>query len=129
MKRTALAATAATVLLLLTGCTSAPAAKPAPVASTEAEAAPLSAESPSATDERGEEAFLSEVRSELRPDNVIPNATDAQLLEAGKKACEAIASGTNTLLVSLIDGEPTNGMGYYSDSGVIITAARGTICD
>ena len=135
MNRTALAAATAAVLLLLTGCTATE--QPGPdaseaVASSAAPAAseaPLVAETPTATADGGEAAFLAEVRANLRPDNVIPNATDEQLLKAGEKACEVLATTANTNTVSLIEGEPANGLGYYTDSGVIITAARGTLCN
>lgn len=129
MKRTALAVTAATVLLLLAGCTSTPAAEPAPVASAESETAPLAAETPAAADGRGEEAFVSEVRAKLRDDSVIPNATDEQLISAGQTACEAISNGENTITLSVIDGEAADASGFFPDSAVIISAARSTICD
>lgn len=57
----------------------------------------------------------------------IPDATDAQLLEAGYKACDRIESGEPSEDISLIEGE-TRTRGYYMDSGAIITAARVTIC-
>lgn len=132
MNRTALAAAAAAVLLLLTGCTAGSPAANGDTASSAAPAAssaPLVAETPSATADDGETAFLAEVRAKLRPDNVIPNATDEQLLTAGAKACQVIATTANTNTVSLIDGEPANGAGYYTDSSVIFIAARGTLCD
>jgi hypothetical protein len=68
------------------------------------------------------------VRANLRPDNVIPNATDAQLLDAGEKACAAIAAGEDTLTLSVIDGEQPNGAGSYDDSATIVTAARASLC-
>lgn len=131
MNRTALAVTAAAALLLLTGCTANQVASgdtgssAAPAAS----AAPLVAETPTAATDGGEAAFLAEVRAKLRPDNVIPNATDEQLLAAGEKACEVIATTANTNKASVIQDEPTNALGGYSDSAVIIAAARGTLCD
>lgn len=134
MKRGLIAA-GAVAMLLLTGCTATGQPKidaseaVASSAGPAAPEAPLTASTPTVTADGGEAAFLSEVRAKLRPDNVIPNATDEQLLAAGAKACEVIATTANTNTVSLIDGEPTNGLGYYTDSGVIITAARGTLCN
>lgn len=128
MKRGLVAATAA-VLLLLTGCSGMQSQENVAVNTAPSEtSAPLTAETPTATAATGDAAFLDEVRANLRPDNVIPDATDAQLLEAGERACEVIATTANTNEVSLIDGEPTNGLGYYSDSAVIISAARTTLC-
>jgi hypothetical protein len=135
MKRLAPIAATAAVLLLLTGCsggtdqvnTAVDSATPA-AAATEDAAAPLTAETATTNAARGDAVFLESVRSELRPDNVIPNATDEQLLEAGEKACEGIASGADTLTLSLIDGEEPDASGFYPDSGVIIRAARAALC-
>ena len=134
MNRTALAAATAAVLLLLTGCTATE--QPGPdaseaVASSAAPAAseaPLVAETPTATADGGEAAFLAEVRANLRPDNVIPNATDEQLLKAGREACDRRAAGEPSQTMSVIDGEQANVAGNYLDSGVIITAARRNLC-
>lgn len=133
MKRTALAVAAATVLLLLAGCTSTPASEPAPVASSSAAPAenataePLAAQTPEATEDTAEATFVADVRAKLRPDNVIPDATDAQLIAAGEKACEQIASGTPTDQISVIEGEELTA-GYYRDSVQIVQAAATTIC-
>jgi len=89
---------------------------------------PLTAESPSAEADNGEAAFLAEVRENLRPDNVIPNATDEQLLQAGYRACELLANRQNGEEISVIDGEQTDQSGYYRDSAQIVTAAAMTIC-
>lgn len=135
MKRGLVAAGAA-ALLLLTGCTSTVTSETVEVTpgasgtysdgDTTVEVQPLTAESPAATD--GEAAFLDAVRANLRPNNVIPNATDEQLLTAGQEACERRAAGEASDTISVIDGEEPNVGGYYVDSGVIITAARATIC-
>lgn len=133
MKRGFIAAGAVAVLLL-TGCTATgqPVIDSSEAIASSAEPtsseAPLTATTPTATAEGGEAAFLSEVRAKLRPDNVIPNATDEQLLAAGAKACDGIASGANTLTLSLIDGEQADVSGFYRDSAVIITAARANLC-
>ncbi|MCC4250726.1 DUF732 domain-containing protein [Microbacterium testaceum] len=130
MKRGLIAA-GAVAMLLLTGCTAQEPAISDATGSNDAAAgaaAPLVASTPTPTTDGGEAAFLAEVRANLRPDNVIPDATDEQLVAAGEKACEAIATTANTNTVSVIEGEPTNGLGYYTDSGVIIAAARGALC-
>lgn len=133
MKRTAAAAAIATALLLLAGCSagtqenvtliSEPVGSPAP-----SSAAPLTAQTPEATAQGGEAAFLEEVRADLRPDNVIPDATDEQLLAAGEEACERLAAGETGDTISVIDGEQKDAGGYYRDSGQIVTAAAMTIC-
>lgn len=129
MKR-GLVAVGVAAVLLLTGCSAGTqenvAVNSAPAAS-ETDA-PLTAETPATSAQTGEAAYLDEVRAKLRPDNVIPNATDEQLLEAGEKACEGIASGANTLTLSLIEGEEPDASGFYPDSGSIIQAARATLC-
>ncbi|MDJ1113244.1 DUF732 domain-containing protein [Microbacterium dauci] len=129
MKRSA--AVLGTVLLavMLAGCAG-PVEGTAPEGDVEisAEATEgLVAETPEV--ETGEQAFLDEVRANLRPENVIPNATDEQLLDAGEQACEAIANGADTSTLSLIDGESTDVSGYYPDSATIIVAARQALCD
>ncbi len=95
---------------------------------TTVEVEPLTAETPAAEEGGGEDAFLSEVRENLRPDNVIPNATDEQLLAAGADACKAIAADDDTTGVSVISGEQPTALGFYTDSGTIIQAARAKLC-
>lgn len=116
------------MLLTLTGCTQTisdpPAAQPTETS------APLTAESPAVKEADGsEKAYLADVRDSLPSDTVIPNASDEQLLAAGERACEELAAGADTLTVSLIDGEPQNGLGYYESSSAIITAASRNLCD
>lgn len=129
MKR-GLVAVGLAAVLLLAGCSAGTqenvSVNSAPAAS-ETDA-PLTAETPAATAATGDAAFLEEVRAELRPDNVIPNATDEQLLAAGEKACEGIAAGADTLELSLIDGERMDAAGIYPDSATIIIAARSSLC-
>lgn len=139
MKRTALAATAAAVALLLAGCTSSVTSETITVTpgasgtysngDATVVVEPLTAETPTASEGSDEAAFISEVREKLRRDNVIPNATDGQLVSAGEKACEAISNGENTITLSVIDGEKADASGFFPDSAVIISAARSTICD
>lgn len=131
MKR-ALVAVGAVTLLLLTGC-SAPAETPAggaepASAATEQTTAPLTASTPEPSSNDEEAAFLEEVRSKLRPDNVIPDATDEQLLAAGRKACAALATRVDGESISVIDGETMDAYGYYRDSVQIVQAAADNIC-
>lgn len=132
VKRTTVIAATAAALLLLAGCsattqedvslTSEPVGSPAATA-----AAPLTAQTPEASADGGEAVFLAEVRANLRPDNVIPDATDEQLIAAGQEACEARASGQATDTISVIDGEePVHG--YYRDSLQIVQAAAENLC-
>lgn len=127
------------LLLALSGCVGAPAEsndvrdESAPVASgsttsTDGTVEPLTAETPAASEDGGEAAFLEEVRANLRPDNVIPNATDEQLLAAGRKSCELRAAGETSDTISVIDGEEKDAHGYYRDSVQIVQAAATTIC-
>lgn len=127
MKRSAITAAAVLLAVTLAGC-AAPSEETQPSEPAPASSAPLVAESPEASASDGEKAFLDDVRASLPADTVIPDATDEQLLTAGAEACEAIANGEDTSKVSLIEGEPTNGGGYYSDSSAIIIAARASLC-
>lgn len=140
VKRTTVIAATAATLLLLAGCsgttqegvtlTSEPVGLPAAtVAAPPTSAAPLAAQTPEASVDGREAAFLAEVRAELRPDNVIPDATDAQLLSAGADACEQLKTAETSNSISVIEGEPQNGVGGYSDSATIVTAARAFLCD
>lgn len=132
VKRTTVIAATAAALLLLAGCsgttqegvtlTSEPVGSPAATA-----AAPLTAQTPEASAGSGEAAFLDQVRANLRPDNVIPDATDAQLLSAGEEACRRLAAGEASDAISVIAGEETTA-GYYRDSVQIVQAAATTIC-
>mgnify|MGYP006955277572 CR=1 FL=1 len=136
MKR-GLVAAGAVALLLLTGCTSTVTSETITVTpgasgtysdgDTTVEVHPLTAETPATSDD--ETVFLETVRAKLRPENVIPNATDEQLLAAGEAACDKIASTENTNTISVIEGEQPNGLGYFTDSGVIVGAARASLCD
>lgn len=140
MKR-ALVATGIAALLLLTGCTSTNTTETAvtPNAAGDGssggvtiEVQPLTAESPtpSADDssDQDEAAFVAEVRSTLRPANVIPNATDEQLVQAGRKACEMKQSGMPAEDISVIEGEERGISGYYLDSLKIYDAAKTLLC-
>lgn len=120
---------AVAAVLALTGCSGTAGAEPEAVETTPpATSAPLTAESPESAPS-GEAAYLEAVREALPANTVIPNATDEQLLAAGQEACEVLASGADTMTVSLIEGEPTSEAGYYNDSGAIITSASVFLCN
>lgn len=127
----AVAATAA-LLLALAGCagtTQEPAGDTTkPDVSPTETAAPLVAETPIDTSAGEAEAnFIKQVRAGLPANTQIPNATDQQLLDAGKAACERYAQGESYENMSVIEGE-TQVDGYYYDSAAIILAAVNTIC-
>lgn len=90
---------------------------------------PLAAEpeTPSTQDE-AEAAFIEYVRANLRPDNVVPNATDAQLIAAGLDGCAQLDADVNPDDVTVIAGEERDGGGYFRDSSLIVSAARMFIC-
>jgi hypothetical protein len=134
--RRAIVPVATALLLLLSGCSgedqvnvaveSATPPSNAVTASEEPLTAETPAEAPSAA--TPEAAFLVKVR-DILPDNTsIPNATDAQLLAAGQEACEQMAGGADSTMVSVIDGEQKDGAGYYQDSARIGAVAKQTIC-
>lgn len=134
MKR-ALVTTGIAALMLLTGCTSTTTNETVTVTpgasgtysdgDTTVEVQPLTAEAPELTD--ADTTYLEAVRANLRPDNVIPNATDEQLLAAGHEACDRRAAGEASDTISLIDGEEAV-HGYYRDSLQIIQAAAENLC-
>lgn len=85
--------------------------------------------------ETPEEAFLITVRDWLDPETTqIPNATDEQLLEAGREACEQLASenedGSPVSLfdVRVIEGEVERDQGGYIDSLQVAAAAQQELC-
>lgn len=120
------------LLLALTGCgEEAPESAPVGFANTEASAetpAPLVAEKPEASTDNAESDYLVKVRDRIaKIQTQIPNATDAQLLEAGYAACERIEAGISGEDWSIIEGE-TMTNGYYMDSAAISGSARTTLC-
>ncbi|MEW1708001.1 DUF732 domain-containing protein [Microbacterium sp. NPDC089190] len=138
MNRAVVPVAAAVLLFVLSGCTggggdevneavgSPEAASPAVTVSE----APLTAVSPSAAPEAAtpEDAFLVKIREVLPDDTSIPDATDGQLLAAAQDACEQMAGGVDSTLVSVIDGEQADSLGYYRDSARIGSVAKQTIC-
>lgn len=140
MSRLAAAIAALVLAVTLTGCTAAqtPAQEPASAPqgaeqSPESTPAPLVAETPAESDPASdvEVAFVEkfhEIRATMPGASQIPDATDEQLIAAGREGCERADAGESTELMSFVEGEEKNGAGYYSDSGAIITAARQTLC-
>lgn len=128
---TAVAAVAAVLALLLTGCagtTEAPSGeRTAPTES----AAPLVAATQRAPEpDDAEAAFIADARGRLAQNaqTQIPDATDQQLIDAGRQACERLAAGEATDQMSLIEGEIVSESGYYWDSAAIIAPARMFLC-
>ncbi|MER7522640.1 DUF732 domain-containing protein [Microbacterium oxydans] len=131
MKRTTIAAIAAVVLLALTGCAesagNATAERSAAEASSPATPSqtpePLVAETPAAST-TADVLFVAEARdrlSSLGTATTIPNATDEQLIAAGREACEALLSQTPFADVSVIESEERV-QGSFLDSTAIASA-------
>lgn len=126
--KTQIAAVALVALLALTGCAGTT-SEDAPIAATEGETAePLTAEMPAASEDSVEQSFLDYVRESLAANTTIPDATDDQLLSAGAEACDRLAAGETSDTISVIDGEQPNGIGYFEDSGWIVSGARQFLC-
>lgn len=125
-----IALVAAALLLTLTGCSGAPAnagdERTAPAATESA--APLVAETTEPEAANPHAAYLDGVRALLPEKTQIPDATDEQLIAAGMAACERLAAGEASDLISVIEGETPNGLGSYNDSGMIVSAARTHLC-
>ncbi len=131
MKRTAVAAVAVVLLLGLAGCaestgdasterTAAEASEPAAPTETPE---PLVAETPAAEADV-EQLFLAEARDRLAglgSATTIPNATDEQLIAAGRQACDALINQQPFNDVSVIEGEERV-QGSFLDSAAIATA-------
>lgn len=127
---------AAALLLTLTGCSEAPAnagdERTAPAASESA--APLVAETTEPLPDEtasADEQYLTDVRKALTNgrETSIPNASDAQLVEAGKAACQQIAGGTPESDVRVVEGEVFDeNWGAYQDSATILVIAQSHYC-
>lgn len=131
-KRTAAVIATAVLLFGLAGCAATPDAEPPaqkPASETPAGEMP-EAEAPETPEiEADEAAFIAQVREKLRPDNIIPNATDDQLLAAGYAGCERLNDGEDSAFISVIEGEEQHPeYGSYLDSITILTAARAELC-
>lgn len=94
-------------------------------ATPEESAAPLVAETPAeSAQEDVETAYLEFLRDHPREGTVIPNATDAQRLEAGYKICALLAEGEEGQDITVIEGEQRNpDSGTYIDSYDMLSAA------
>lgn len=93
-----------------------PSASPLPTST------PLVAETPKTAD--ADALFLTEARTRLAglgTATTIPNATDDQLVTAGREACADMADGTVFSDVTVIEGEPRT-QGSYLDSAAIASA-------
>lgn len=130
-----IAATAALLLLALTGCTGSPASTSSrmPVMSDGATQfptntpKPLVAETQAPAAASGDAQYLKDVRKALTNgrQTQIPNASDEQLIKAGHDACAAVAAGTPEAKVTVIEGETfDDNWGGYMDSSIILTIAR-----
>lgn len=119
--------------LTLTGCAVTPEPEPPAAPQTKVETPteaptpePLVAETPSTDPD--EAAYIEYVRGKLRPNNVVPDATDEQLIAAGLDGCAQFDAGVDSMDISVIEGEERNSGGYFEDSAVILTAARMVLC-
>ena len=129
-------AVTALIVLGLTGCTGTPessgdertaptvADSPAPSPTRD----PLVAETPEEVN--ADEQFVAEARDRLAglgAATSIPNATDDQLVDAGREACEQLVAGMPFNDVSVIEGEQRV-QGSYLDSAAIATAGLLFFC-
>jgi len=142
MPKVTAAITAATVLVvMLTGCAGTVTPAPTEAAPTAtaglgtdhvgpaATDAPLVATTPASAAGGDEAAYLVKVRDLLAGiQTQIPDATDDQLVTAGRDACTRYASGENWETMSVIEGEKPNSGGRYIDTVSILTAARAFLC-
>lgn len=93
------------------------------------EAAPLQAvesETPSAS--TPEAAYLGSVRMASNRGPEIADATDEQLIAAGKLACEQMAEGKAVSDVRVVGGEQPDVLGYYPISSAIAGSAADHLC-
>ena len=132
-----IAATAALLLLTLTGCTGTSETAPSATQSGDVKVEvqrqgtptvePLVAETPAVQTLPTDAQFLKDVRKALTNgrQTQIPNASDEQLLKAGHDACAAVAAGTPEAEITVIEGEKIDSdWGGYHDSNIILTIAR-----
>lgn len=127
MKRSAIAATAALMVVLLAGC-SAPTTPDTASPSDQASPAPLVASTPAAEEpgaDEAEQVFLTEVRSRLTQTS---DASDEQLIAAGHDACDQWAAGVAPEDQRHIEGEQPSGSGRYRESLAITLWAAETFC-
>lgn len=133
----------AAALLVLTGCaapTVEESVEPETVQETEISPAPLAADqseedesdlplkaAPEPEPESPEVTFLATIRNNTdRP--TLMSASDEQLLDAGRRACDQLAENPAINEVQVIDGEVLNDKGQYRDSLAIAASARANFC-
>jgi hypothetical protein len=121
----------AIAVLVLAGCSAAPAAETvtAPVEETpaaETTPEPLTVDPEAEAVAAGDEMFLTETRLRFKS---ITDATDEQLIAAGHEACELFTQGQTKMDMRLIEGEtPDSDTGWFWDSIVISTWAATAYC-
>lgn len=133
MKRITVAALAAVLMLGLAGC-----AESAGAASTERAAAenheaaalhetaePLVADTTEPVERGTDAAYLSHLREALAGSggNSIPDATDEQLVAAGRDACAQMSNGVALEDVRVIEDEPMTGVGFKDSLRIAAVAA------
>ena len=122
----------AVVVIALSGCaagvesaepakSAAPVETSAPVES----AAPLKVDEATPAEAASDETFVAEARIRLTG---LKEAPDADLIAAGKKACELLAQGQTVEEVRLIEGEQPNENDLYWDSIVLATWGAKVYC-
>lgn len=91
---------------------------------------PLVASTPSASPEDPDAEFTAYVRSELDllPTTGIADATDGQLITAGRAACEQLRAGADSEAMRLVEGEEVAPSGYFMDTLTIVDGARRFYC-
>lgn len=124
-------------VLLLAGCAAASddvavpgASETESVGPSASEAAePLVASTPTIAADGNELLYIEKVRELLAGvQSQIPDATDEQLIAAGKEACDRYAAGEDWEKLSVIEGETPNDGGRYVDTVSILSAARLYLC-
>lgn len=120
-------AVCAVAVLVLTGCSDAPAEEPVTETpeSSEVEAAPLQSEAVEFTET--DEKYLFEIRKRTDIEPIV-SATNQELLEAGNMACEMLVENPYVFDLQLIDGETPRDDGSFFESAVIGTHAHLYLC-
>ncbi|MGN7861448.1 DUF732 domain-containing protein [Microbacterium sp. 22303] len=129
------AAVAAVLLLALTGCTGTPqtASSSLPVMSDGATQFPSKTPEPlkvtetPTTNSPAEATYLERVRKGLAGTQ-LAEASDAQLLDAAKKACDQLAQGTPYKEISVVDGDTQGKGGWYQYSAPIVVFGGMNLC-
>lgn len=132
-KVTAATVAVATLLALtLTGCAGgSESAGDAPaVPETSESVSPLVAETPTPQEGGDTDAFVKAFRDlQATYPSTIPDATDEQLVAAGREACTRLAAGEPSTDISLIEGEQRNPESeMYTDSVTLVGLASTYLC-